>query len=574
MTELEDTMRSNYAHRQIGQYRDTCPVCSHTRKKSNQNQKVLSVKVTEDGVRWLCHHCGETGGTDRMERTAEIKKFTPPKQKIEDGAVDYLKSRGLSEEVISSGRVVSGTKWLRKANAEVPVVGFPYIDPKTDNIYAVKYRGIDIKDHIQEGSATSFYGVERIIDEEPIVIVEGEIDCLSAREAGVRNAISVPNGAPVKVSDGSVDPSEDRKFNYVWQAHDKLKKAEKIIIAVDGDAPGKALAEELARRIGKSKCWTVEIPDDCKDANDVLLRHGKAELRNMIDAATPWPIAGLYDTDHYADAVKHLYQNGAGKGLTTGFACVDELFTVKSGMLHIVTGVPSMGKSEFVDQILFNLAATYDWKHAICSFENPPHMHIAKFLEKKLRKPFHLGPTQRMSEDEMEDAMEWLRDHFIFMEQSDGTSATIDDILERASAAVARMGVRTLTIDPYNYMEMGLGSKSETNLISEMLTKVRNWAAAHDVAVFFVAHPAKLYRQNDGNYPVPKGYDISSSASWFAKADVGLTVHRNFDRETVEVHVWKVRFKHLGKQGVSELTYDVITGTYKEVQDDWDDIDF
>ena len=122
----------------------------------------------------------------------------------------------------------------------------------------------------------------------------------------------------------------------------------------------------------------------------------------------------MYDTDHYADAVKHLYQNGAGKGLTTGFACVDELFhDSRAGMLHIVTGVPSMGKSEFVDQMLFNLAATYDWKHAICSFENPPHMHIAKFLE-KLRKPFHIGPTQRMSEDEMEDAMEWLRDHFIF----------------------------------------------------------------------------------------------------------------------------------------------------------------
>ena len=54
-------------------------------------------------------------------------------------------------------------------------------------------------------------------------------------------------------------------------------------------------------------------------------------------------------------------------------------------------------------------------------------------------------------------------------------------------------------------MEMGLGSKSETNLISEMLTKVRNWAAAHDVAVFFVAHPSKLYRQNDGELSGSQG---------------------------------------------------------------------
>ena len=62
MTEIEETMRERYAHKSIGQYRDTCPVCSHTRKKSNQKQKVLSVKVTEDGIRWLCHHCGENGG--------------------------------------------------------------------------------------------------------------------------------------------------------------------------------------------------------------------------------------------------------------------------------------------------------------------------------------------------------------------------------------------------------------------------------------------------------------------------------------------------------------------------------
>ena len=69
---------------------------------------------------------------------------------------------------------------------------------------------------------------------------------------------------------------------------------------------------------------------------------------------------------------------------------------------------------------------------------------------------------------------------------------------------------------------------------------------------------------------MPKGYDISASASWFAKADIGFTVHRNFDTERVEIHVWKVRFKHLGKQGMSELQYDVVTGTYSEIPDVWD----
>ena len=564
-----DTIIDRYSVRPVGQYRDTCPVCSPNRKRANQRQKVLSIKVQNDSIKWLCHHCGEQGGHSTVEQPTNIVKFTPPVEKIEDAAIEYLQKRGISKSVAAEGRCLSATKWLRKAESEVACVGFPYVDPVSDKIYSVKYRGLETKDFIQDGSAQTFFGIERIKPDEPIIIVEGEIDALSCREAGQANAISVPNGAPLKTSEGNIDPTEDKKFSYVWAANEILKESPKIIIAVDRDGPGKALAEELARRIGKTKCFTVEFPEDCKDANDVLLQRGKAELRNLLDDAEPWPIAGLYDAEHYADQVRHLYQNGAGKGLTTGFANVDQLFTVKSGMVHIVTGVPSMGKSEFVDQLLFNLARTYDWKHAICSFENPPHMHISKFMEKTLGLPFHLGPTQRMSEDEMEKALSWINDRFIFMEQSDGTSATIDDILERASAAVSRMGVRTLTIDPYNYMEMGLGSKSETNLISEMLTKVRNWAAAHDVAVFFVAHPAKLYRQTDGDYPVPKGYDISSSASWFAKADIGITVHRNYSNDNVEIHVWKVRFKHLGEQGVATLNYDVVTGRYSEEPEDW-----
>ena len=565
-----DTIRQSFLTRANGQYRETCPACSHHRKRINQSEKVLSVAVAWPDVKWMCHHCGESGATTLEKPRENIVKFIPPiKKELESVAQDYLLERGLSSATLSAGGVLSGHKFIRDAGKEVLCVGFPYVEPATDTTYAVKWRSVEGKSFTQESSAATFYGIEKVRIGETIVIAEGEIDALSLREASVRNAVSVPNGAPVKVSDGLVDPVEDRKFGYVWAANEILKASDKIIIAVDKDGPGKALAEELARRIGKPKCFSVEWPDDCKDANDTLLKYGKARVANCVDEAKPWPIAGLYDADHYADQVKTLYKNGAGKGLSTGYADIDTLFTIKTGMVHVVTGVPSMGKSEFVDQLLFNLSQRYDWRHAICSFETPPHMHIGKLLEKTLGKPFHDGPTPRMSEEEMERGLEWLNDHFIFMEQSDGTSASIDDILERGSAAVSRIGVRSLVIDPYNYLDMNIGSKSETNQISEMLSKVRNWAAAHDAAVFFGAHPAKLYRQVDGNYPVPKGYDISSSAAWFSKCDIGITVHRNFETDLVEVHCWKVRFKHLGKQGVAELRYDVRTGQYEETQDNW-----
>jgi twinkle protein len=88
----------------------------------------------------------------------------------------------------------------------------------------------------------------------PVIIVEGEIDALTLLECGLKNVLSVPSGAPMKVSDGKVDASEDKKFAFVWNAVDVLNQVPYVTIATDTDTAGQALAEELARRIGKDKC--------------------------------------------------------------------------------------------------------------------------------------------------------------------------------------------------------------------------------------------------------------------------------------------------------------------------------
>ena len=94
-----------------------------------------------------------------------------------------------------------------------------------------------------------------------MIVCEGEIDALSIATAMPEACVvSVPNGAPMKLSDSKIDPQEDRKFNYVWSARDQLADVEKIIIAGDMDEQGSALGEELARRVSKVKCWTVKWP--------------------------------------------------------------------------------------------------------------------------------------------------------------------------------------------------------------------------------------------------------------------------------------------------------------------------
>ena len=84
-----------------------------------------------------------------------------------------------------------------------------------------------------------------------------------------------------------------------------------------------------------------------------------------------------------------------------------------------------------------------------------------------------------------------------------------------------------------------------------MLSRVRTFAMAHGVHIWFVAHPTKMQRSADGSVPPPNGYDVSGSAAWFAKADMGMTVHRP-DRQhsnRTEVHIWKVRFNWTGGRG-------------------------
>jgi twinkle protein len=180
--------------------------------------------------------------------------------------------------------------------------------------------------------------------------------------------------APQKVKEGDPDP-DDAKFSYI-AACAKHLDGKKIIIAVDADQPGHALAEELARRLGKERCWRVRWPNagdvQCKDANETLVRHGAKVLRECIEQAEPYPITGLHTALDFFDETIALYCDGRKRGHSTGFRSLDEYYTIRPGEVAVVTGIPNHGKSEFIDAVVSNLASNYGWRFAFCSFENPP----------------------------------------------------------------------------------------------------------------------------------------------------------------------------------------------------------
>ena len=460
---------------------------------------------------------------------------------IDNNVVTYLKSRGISKDTAIKSGLKYTKQFISGTNKEENCIVFPYFN-KGKMEYA-KLRSFPEKGFSSHGSALNFYNIDSVEEKDWVIICEGEIDCLSFKEIGLNQVVSIPHGAVMKVTDGKIDPQEDTKFRFIWNAKSKLDKCNKIILALDNDKSGQAMAEEIARRVGKDKCWKIEYPEGCKDANEVLVKFGVEKLDEIATRPIPYPVSGLYDAEHFYEEVDDIYDKGVGTGISTGYKDVDDIYTVVEGQLSVVTGHPSSGKSEFIDQIMVNIAKEKNWKFGICSFENEPRIHISKLISKYLEKPFFGDASKRMSKEELKEGKEFVQKHFSFLYQADGSLSSLDSIITRMKIAVMRHGVRGIIIDPYNYIARDQDT-SETDWISEMLTKLRVFAQAHSIHIWFVAHPTKMMRRDDGTVPPPKGYDISGSASWFAKADVGLTVHRPNPSysDISEILVWKCRF--------------------------------
>lgn len=277
--------------------------------------------------------------------------------------------------------------------------------------------------------------------------------------------------------------------------------------------------------------------------------------------------------EQIAERVRELYRaGGLPAGASTGWPSVDKLYTVGLSQWTLITGTPNSGKSEWLDALLVNLLSREHWHFAIYSPEYfPLELHYSSILEKIVGKPFGPGPTERMSEDERDRALEFIRGRFFFCKPE---RPTLQAILEEA-AGIAFFSSKAnppqwkpgIVIDPWNQLEhcrpQGL---SETEYVSQELSRIIEWVRELRCHLWLVAHPSKLYRDKEGKLPIPTPSDVSGSAHFWNKSDNCLTVWRDQveGKQEVEIHVQKVRFRHIGRIGMTTLRYDKVTGRYSE----------
>jgi twinkle protein len=551
-----------------------CPKCSHLRKRQHLHVPCLTVNI-DKGV-WQCWNCGRTGSLqhgwtdepdDDYRRVSSRHTYLKPRAPFIIDKPNLLTTwfdrRGIPAEVIQRRGITATRCYFPQAEDVLDAIAFPYY--RDGELINVKYRAVEEKYfRMVPGAERILYGLDEI-EGDTVIWCEGEIDALSLEVAGFRSVVSVPNGAP---SPQTKDFSHS--LDFLASAETILSGISRHIIAVDSDAPGHTLAQELARRLGHEKCERVTWVSDCKDANEVLMSYGADDLRECIEHAEPWPISGIIRPRDLRDAFLALYRRPTTRGESTGWPSLDEFYSLKPGEWSLITGIPSHGKSSMLSALAIQLAKHSGWRFAICPPEQQPLEDYLGLLSQIYQGiPFFPGPTRRMSEDEALQDLDWLDSKIDFILPPDD-SPNLKDVLELTKVILYRRGIKGLVIDPFNELDHQRDrpfGMNDTEYISQFISQVRQFARRNHIHVWVVAHPTKLQKDSTGNYLCPSPYDVSGSAHWFNKADNILAVFRDVkaDDNRVQIHVQKVRFRTTGKPGVVELRYHQATGRFSEM---------
>ena len=518
-----------------GKTQGICPLCSSDRQSKNQKANCASY----DWERGLgtCHNCNKTFQLHTYQRKgASDKVYVRPEtpeviKEVSSKVEDWFKQRGISKETLKSLKVTEGNEFMPQTGKLENAIHFNYY--MGGQLINIKYRDGRKNFKLYKGAEKVFYNIDSIIGYEYAIIVEGEMDALSLQEAGIENVVSVPNGATLN----------NNNLDYLDNCIDYFTDKEKIIIAVDNDPAGQALQSELVRRLGAEVCYLVNF-EDCKDPNEYLLKYGKEKLAQRITKAKPVPLENVTTFKDIEGEITDFVENGFKPGFQVGLPNFDSIFSTYTGQFITVTGIPSSGKSDFVDQMVVGYNNLYQWKTAFASPENAPtYLHAHKLM----RKVWGAMPTKEdIGTDKWNQIADHINDNFLFIDME---KYSLESVLRKGAELVKRKGIKCLVIDPFNKVRSNDASGDVNVYTLEYLSKIEIFAKKYDVLVIVVAHPTKMYKDANGKIEEPTMYNIKGGGEWYDASYHGLLVHRDYINKTVKAKVLKVKFQNLGENG-------------------------
>ena len=441
-----------------------------------------------------------------------------PKREHSDRAnvEKYLGLRGIS------------TKTLDYADVQSDIYGnvaFHYYN-SNDILMTVKYRlGRKFnkeKDHnkcwSQKDSdfAPLLFNMNRIDPAKPLLVVEGEIDCLSVIEAGYSNVVSIPNGCA---------NSQWIQYNWEW-----LEQFDKIILWFDSDEAGIKARNDILYRLGTWRTYYIEInPEDTtpngariKDANEVLYFKGKDRVLQYINKPLEIPVENVSDLSKAEDFdIEHA------EGLYTGIKELDDqIYKLTFGTLNIVTGKSGEGKSVFVNQVAICQAVQQGYDVFVFSGELPAPI-LRNWVETNMIGREHItmkdGHVRVFNPEQRKLMQNWYAGKVLVYDDDYNTTATA--LLNKMEELARKCGTKVFLIDNLMMIDLECNEEGRLQAEKEFVNKLIFFAKKYNVLVFLVAHPRKT-----GEIRVTKE-DIAGSGNIVNLAHMVFSVHRYTAKE-------------------------------------------
>lgn len=506
----------------------TCPYCRP--KATKGNVRTFSINLQTGQFKCLRASCGVSGNMLQLSRDfdfslgLEADEYYRPKKQYrslktpqkaivpKEPAVKYLMERGIPESVACRYEITTQT-------GHDNILVFPFYDGR-GRMQFVKYRKTDFdpqkdknKEWCEKGCKPILFGMKQCVDFKRLIVTEGQIDSLSVAASGLGNAVSVPNGA--------------RGFTWVPYCFDWVSRFEEIVVFGDFEKGHMTLLEDFVKRFpNRIKHVREQDYKGCKDANELMQKHGKAAVGYAVQHAQMAPVNRVLPLADVEDVNLYKLQK-----LKTGIWELDRTLYggIPFGMVCIIAGKRGDGKSTLASWIMVN-ATEQGYPTFAYSGELPNYQYKGWFDYQAAGRAHIIEDWTKsgtvnwfISSRNRELIREWYREKAYIYDSRIVDSDENEDLLKSVERAVMQYGIKVVLID--NLMTaMYIDERPGTDKYDHQGRFVRElskMALRHDILILLVAHRRKNAFTFDANDEISGSGDIANLAGITLSYDRG-----------------------------------------------------
>lgn len=276
-------------------------------------------------------------------------------------AMTYLKTRGISERVASNNWIGYEEKYpviIQEKDGQTKYKTWrALIIPTGKSSYNARnidsVSNLDKENRYRKKGPCKLFNTKRALyNDNPVFIVEGEIDAMSIEEAGGQ---AVALGSTSNINK-LIDLLKEKPTNQM------------IIIALDNDESGNKAADELEKELKKLGILNYRpfgFYGVYKDANEALVndrkaleksiyeaQHSNDEIKEVVEDIEKAEYLKTNVASQVDNLIAEIHESVSNPPIDTGFSKLNE--KLEGGLyegLYIIGAVSSLGKTAFIMQL-------------------------------------------------------------------------------------------------------------------------------------------------------------------------------------------------------------------------------